>query len=130
MQFNFYLKLKFFELLLIFLIPIVKGNDCIILENIVNLIGNDLQKNYYNQTLNSCCEFNGVICEHINNENHIIKIQFNNYDFSKGDFYESVNQINKFEYLTSLEIMNSNINNTIPKKYWKIKKIGIFKFIF
>jgi len=68
-----FLSNKYIKLIYLLLINsiITNANDCKIIDNAIQLLGNDLQNIYKNQELTNCCQLDGIICEILNNENHI-----------------------------------------------------------
>jgi len=103
----------------------VKADDCLYLEKAINYFGNDLKEKYDNirNNLKSCCEFQGVICQDINNEKHITEIKFNFYkSFSKKES-EAFNELSNLQHLTSLDMDFFMFSSGFPAEIGKLKNL-------
>ena len=43
-------------------------DDCKVVEEVINMIGNDLQKTYKNLNKINCCDFRQITCKNLNNQ--------------------------------------------------------------
>ncbi|KAL6588485.1 hypothetical protein U3516DRAFT_287704 [Neocallimastix sp. 'constans'] len=101
-------------------------NDCTVIEEVINTIGNDLQKSYKSKTLNSCCDFSQIICQNFNNQTAITEIKFNNYkNLSNQDMEKIISQFAKLPHLTTLEMANNLIVGELPNNLSELKNLEI-----
>jgi len=101
-------------------------NDCIVIEEVINTIGNDLQKSYKSKTLNSCCDFSQIICQDFNDQTAITEIKFNNYkNLSNQDMEKNISQFAKLPHLTTLEMANNLIVGELPNNLSELKNLEI-----
>ncbi|KAL6588653.1 hypothetical protein U3516DRAFT_807092 [Neocallimastix sp. 'constans'] len=101
-------------------------NDCTVIEEVINTIGNDLQKSYKSNTLNSCCDFSQIICQDFNNQTAVTEIKFNNYkNLSNQDMGKIISQFAKLQHLTTLEMANNLIVGELPNNLSELKNLQI-----
>ncbi|OUM57728.1 hypothetical protein PIROE2DRAFT_17197 [Piromyces sp. E2] len=96
----------------------VKADDCAFFEKAVNHFGNNLKVEYYNNTLPSCCSFEGVVCENIENENHITQ-------FFDGKEADALNELSNLNYLTQLNLESFMFSKGLPPEIGKLKNLKV-----
>jgi hypothetical protein len=99
-------------------------DDCKVVEEVINMIGNDLQKTYKNLNIINCCNFRQITCKNLNNQDVVTEIKFNNYkNLSNQDMGKIISQFAKLPHLTTLEMSNNIIVGELPNNLSELKKL-------
>jgi len=72
MNMKFLNLISFFFILIFGLFDTINAmvipSDCAVVEEVINTIGNDLQKTYNNLSIINCCDFPQITCQNLDNE--------------------------------------------------------------
>ncbi|KAL6589778.1 hypothetical protein U3516DRAFT_573071 [Neocallimastix sp. 'constans'] len=99
-------------------------DDCKVVEEVINMIGNDLQKTYKNLNIINCCNFRQITCKNLNNQAVVTEIKFNNYEnLSNQDMGKIISQFAKLPHLTTLEMSDNLIVGELPNNLSELKKL-------
>jgi len=128
MNMKFLNLISFFFILIFGLFDTINAmvipSDCAVVEEVINTIGNDLQKTYNNLSIINCCDFPQITCQNLDNEIVVTEIKFNNYiNLSNQDMEKIVSQLAKLQHLTTLEMSNNLIIGELPSNLSELKSI-------
>jgi len=110
---NYILSKLFLLLSFIFLIiNTVKANDCEVIDKLVKTLGHNLEKEYRNQTISSCCNAKEITCQTIDNVNYVTEIKFNNKNkICEGDGIVDI------EYAMESDMINTKSKEEAKKEF-------------
>lgn len=107
----------------------VKADDCKYIENAINFFGNDIKAKYDKDKPSDCCKFEGVICKVINNENHVVEINFNEYRTFDGKESEAIKELSNLEHLETLTLRSFLFDGRFPVGFGKLKSLKTLNLI-